>query len=289
MKKIDISIIIPMYNEEKSALKTLNEIKKTISKIKKNFEIIVVNDCSSDKTSSILKNVQGIRIIEHDFNKGYGASLKDGMLIAKGEYILITDADGTYPIADIPKLVDQCQKYDMVVGARTGQVAKIPLIRKPAKFFLNSLANYISGTKIPDLNSGFRIFKKSLGMRFFGLYPDGFSFTTTITIASLTNGYKVKFIPVNYFKRQGKSSIKPIKDFIGFTTLILRLTIYFKPLNIFVPVSLTMMLISLIKIIYDLTKAGFLGVGGVVFMLAAIQILFMGLLADLVIKRTERA
>ncbi len=150
------------------------------------MEIIVINDGSSDRTGEVARTLP-VTLIEHETNRGYGASLKDGLQRAKGEYILIADADGTYPLADIPRLAADIPTFDMVIGARTGDLVKIPFLRRLGKWILTQLAEYLSRQKIPDLNSGFRIFRKDVAMRFFAMYPDGFSFTTTITLAMLTN------------------------------------------------------------------------------------------------------
>lgn len=282
----NVSIVIPVYNEEKSIGKVLNDIKKIAADNKSICEIIVVDDASTDNSVKIIKKA-GVKLLSHSFNKGYGAALKSGIRIAKGDYILTIDADGTYPVDEIPKLINLSSKYDMIIGSRTGTYVKIPLLRRPAKWFLNKLANYLTDTKIPDLNSGLRIFKKEMSLRFFDLFPDRFSFTATITVASLTNGYNIKFIPINYYKRKGKSSIKPIRDFTNFIYLILRLMIYFRPAKIFLPISLILFAGGFIKALRDFLVLNYVGAGDVMIMLTAIQLAFLGLIADLIIKRIK--
>jgi glycosyltransferase involved in cell wall biosynthesis len=285
---MNISVIIPCYNEARAIIPTLKRIKNTLESIGINHEIIVIDDASTDISKKLIKSFpKKISLIEHDYNQGYGASLKDGIRKAKYEWIVITDADGTYPFEALPRLLRYVPKYDMVIGARTGKHVKIPFVRRPAKWFLKKLSEYLTKRKIPDLNSGLRIFKKDIANRFMSLFPDGFSFTTTITIACLTNKYRVKFIPINYYKRKGKSSISAFRDFSGFIQLILRLTLYFKPLNIFVPFSLLLFFIGFIKIWIDFLIAGSFGLGGAILMLTAIQIGFLGLIADMIIKRTK--
>ncbi len=284
--KNKISIIIPVYNEEKSIGKVLDEIKKIMKKIRNKYEIIVINDGSKDSSAKIIKKKK-VKLIQHKINKGYGASLKSGIKSSNGNKILIIDADDSYPVNEIPKLIRLSSKYDMVVGARIGSYVNVPLLRKPAKWFLNKLANYLSGLNIPDLNSGLRIFNKDIALRFFNLFPDGFSFTTTLTLASLTNNYDVEFVPINYYKRSGKSTIHPIKDFAGFIYLIVRMVTYFKPLNVFLPISFILFMLGFIKIIRDFILFSYFGLGGVMAILMAIQIGFLGLLADLIIKRTK--
>ncbi len=282
-----ISAIVPVYNEGKSIIKEIEKLKKSLKDSKVEHEIIVVNDCSTDNTKDILSKITGIHAVDNKRNRGYGASLKKGISLAKNDWILITDCDGTYPMADIPKLIKDLSSYDMVIGSRTGKDVKVPFLRRPAKWFLRKLAEYISGEKIPDLNSGLRIFKKDMALRFWNLFPERFSFTTTITLAAMTNGYDVKFIPINYYKREGNSTIHPIKDFIGFTQLVIRIITYFKPLNVFLPVSALLIFLGAIKAGIDLYNFNRFGAGAVMVILAGIQIGFLGLLADLIIKRTK--
>ena len=246
---VDLSIIIPVYNEEVSIEETIEKTKKTIKNIDMKTEIIIVNDCSKDRSHEILKNIEDIIYLRHPKNKGYGASLKTGIKNAKGDLIAITDADGTYPIEELSNLIKYTKKYDMVIGARTKKGVQIPLIRRPAKWFIRKLAEYLTNNKIPDLNSGLRIFKKEMALRFWNLFPNGFSFTSTITIASMINDYSVIFIPINYYKRKGKSSIHPIKDFLGFINLIFRIVIYFKPLKFFITPGLLLLISGIIKLI----------------------------------------
>jgi glycosyltransferase involved in cell wall biosynthesis len=285
-----LSIIVPTFNEEESIAEVLDAIEKGMAKESIDYEVIVVDDGSTDKTLEIVRS-RKVKVVKHDHNKGYGASLKSGIAKASHDVIVITDADGTYPGSDIPVLFRHMNAdgydYDMVVGARTGKQVNIPLFRRPAKWFLTQLANYLSECNIPDLNSGLRVFKKELIERFFGLLPDGFSFTTTVTIAALTNGYLVKFVPINYYERKGESSIKPLRDFLGFTSLVVRLIVYFKPLNFFLPASLILLVIGLSKALVDFLHQNYFGIGAAIVILAAVQIGFLGLLADLILKRTK--
>nr|MBI4156726.1 glycosyltransferase family 2 protein [Candidatus Woesearchaeota archaeon] len=280
---VNISIVIPAYNEQDSIAKTIQEIKEVLSKSKNKYEIITVNDGSKDNTSEILKSIKNIIIINHPYNKGYGASIKTGIKNSKYDWILITDSDNTYPIKDIPKLISYIENYDMIIGARKKD--NIPILRKPAKAFLSLLANFLTNRKIPDLNSGFRIFKKDLALRFFNIFPSGFSFTTTITLAALTNEYNVKFVPIDYYKRQGRSKIKP-KEFINFFVLILRIITYFEPIKIFSLISLILFFIATIIFIYT---AYFIhriaDITVIVILLASIQIFLFGLIADMIARK----
>ncbi|NQT81304.1 MAG: glycosyltransferase family 2 protein, partial [Candidatus Aminicenantes bacterium] len=241
------SLIIPTYNEKESIIYIIN---KLIAISWEEFpEIIVVDDGSKEKVSNLRElNIKKIKIFRHEKNRGYGAALKTGIRNSKYDNIAIIDADGTYPNDKIGEIVKVFEdgNYDMVVGARTGENVHIPLIRKPAKWFLNKLACYLTETKIPDLNSGLRIMKKDVVNRFLHLLPASFSFTSTITLAMLTSGYSVKYIPIDYFKRKGKSKIKPIRDTLNFIQLIIRTILYFNPLKVFIPLSFFLVIFAFI-------------------------------------------
>lgn len=283
-----ISIVVPVYNEEESIKDTINKIKKELNNVKVyDFDIVVVNDGSTDNTKKVLTSIKGIRVIENQTNKGYGFSIKRAIRYSNADCILIIDGDGTYPASPIPELIRKSKQNDMVVGARIGKYVSIPFFRKPAKWFLKHFAQYLAKTKIPDLNSGLRIFKKEIAAKYINLFPDGFSFTTTLTMICLTNSYKVEYVPINYYERKGKSTIHPIKDFIGFTNLIFRLTIFFKPLNVFIPISLILFSAGAIKLVRDFILLNKFGLGGSLLILTAVQIAFLGVLADLIIKRTS--
>ena len=291
LSDLTVTVLIPAYNEEESIAATVEAIRKHTVGLKA-LEIIVINDGSSDRTGEIARGLP-VTLIEHETNTGYGSGLKDGLQQAQHEFILIADADGTYPLEDIPTLLADAPNYAMVVGARTGAVVQVPLVRRPAKWLITRLAEYLSHRKIPDLNSGFRVFRKDTALRFLSLYPDGFSFTTTITLAMLTNHYKVKFIPINYHRRVGKSSIKPLRDFTNFTILIIRICACFNPLAVFVPPALVLLLLGLVKGVIDYTgfhdphAAGHLGMLSIALALTGVQTLFIGLLADLIDRRMK--
>ncbi len=286
MSKEKISVIIPVYNEEKSIGHTLNTLRDVLNKTRIHYELIVVNDGSTDNTAAEIGKIDfKITTIDHEINKGYGAALKTGIKRAENELVLITDADNTYPMEIIPELIGKMEGSDMVVGARIGDKVKIPLLRRIPKAIIRKLAEYLSERKIPDLNSGLRIMKKDIVLRFLAMLPNGFSFTTTITLAMITNDYRVNYIPIDYHKREGTSKIRPIKDTLNFIQLIIKTILYFEPLKIFIPASLIFFLLSIALVLYRLIMGkGFLVVTVIVFV-TAIQLLAIGMLADLIDKR----
>jgi glycosyltransferase involved in cell wall biosynthesis len=281
-----LSIIVPAFNEADSIGRVLDTIIECMSENGADYELLVVDDGSTDGTADAVQ-AKGVRLIRHRVNQGYGAALKTGIRQSRFPLLAIIDSDGTYPVDALPRLLAHMHEYDMAVGARTGEHVKIPFQRRPAKWFLKKLADYLSGCDIPDLNSGLRVFHRELAERFFGIFPDGFSFTTTITLAALTNGYRVKFLPINYFKRTGQSSIKPMRDFLGFLLLVIRLVVYFKPLNVFLPMSGGLLLVGLAKAAIDFLHQNHFGVGAAIVTLSALQIACLGLLADMILRRTR--
>ena len=232
----NVSIVIPCYNEAGGVTDSLNEVCKALRK-RDDVEIITVNDGSSDKTPAILDKYASqktsVRVIHNESNIGYGASLKRGIREAEGDLIVITDSDGTYPASSIPELLEELKEYDMAVGARIGPNIEVPLVRRPAKWVLLCYARWMARADIKDLNSGLRAFRKKDALHFFPLLPDGFSFTSTITLAMHVNGMRVAYLPINYRKRIGRSSIRPIRDTLAFFSLVLRTTMYFRPLQVF--------------------------------------------------------
>ena len=281
------SIVIPAYNEEKSIRNTIDKIKSFATNDV--YEIIIVDDGSTDGTC-LLISADEVKLIRHSQNRGYGAALKTGISKAQSECIVITDADGTYPNECIPELVEMCEKgnFDMVVGARVGKNVKIPLIRRPAKWLITKLASYLTGTKIPDLNSGLRVMKKEVVQKYLNILPDGFSFTSTITLAMLTNGYRVKYVPIDYFERKGKSKIRPIHDTLNFIQLIIRTVLYFNPLKVFLPLSLFLVLLAFLVLLGSWVFTGkAMDVTFGVILMTSVMVMMIGMLADLIDKRLK--
>ena len=283
MTDTGLSIIVPVYNEYEGLEQTLDEMVKVLDG--KSVEIIVVNDGSDERTVSILRDVQrdGIEVIHHASNFGYGAALKTGLRKARYDYVGITDADGTYPNERFLEFYQTARDndLDMVVGARKGEMVHIPWIRKFPKWCIGRLADYVARSHIPDLNSGMRVMRKETVEKYLSILPEGFSFTSTITLAMTVNSHEVNFVNIDYYKRKGKSKIHPVNDTLNFIQLILRTTIYFDPLRVFVPFGLFLFLAAgtvafvgciFLEKIPDVTVA--------ILALSGIQIICLGLVAD---------
>ena len=279
--KQSFSLVIPVFNEENGIKKFLDEVIDSKRTEKWSCEIIILNDGSKDRTSEILKSFNGIKVLNHVENRGYGAALKTAIKSAKHENIIIIDADGTYPIDKIKVLSNSLKDYDMIVGARNGQNVNIPWVRRPAKKFLNILTNYLSGEKIPDLNSGLRGFKKSIVLNYFHVLPDQFSFTTTITVSMLAESFKVGFIPIDYYTRDGESKIKPA-HFFSFLTLVLRIIYLFNPLRFFLILTSFLFGFAFLKTIHDLLFYGFISSSAIIGYILSAQSLFFGVVLDVI-------
>jgi glycosyltransferase involved in cell wall biosynthesis len=281
LEETSVSIIIPAYNEENAVRQQVEAIRKVMLSNGIAHEIIVVDDCSLDNTAEQAAKADA-KVLRHPKNKGYGGALKTGISAAEHEIIIITDADGTYPAEAIPDMLEKSQEYDMVVGARIGLNVHVPFSRRPAKWFLRKLASYLAGEKIPDLNSGLRIMKKSIVEQYYHILPTGFSFTTTITLACLCNDYLVYYYPIEYNKRVGKSKIRPV-DAYYFLLLILRTIVYFNPLKVFLPTGAVFFCFGLGKFIYDIYLNN-LSESAIFGFLGALIIWAIGLLSDQISK-----
>ncbi|RLE17135.1 MAG: hypothetical protein DRJ50_14415, partial [Actinobacteria bacterium] len=233
------SVVVPCYNEIDSIEATITTLVDVISADE--AELIVVDDGSTDGTRELLDELVGsgkhgaLRVICHGSNHGYGAAISTGVRRALSELIVIIDADGTYPCERIPDLVEVAKSADMVVGSRTEGKNPQPLLRRFTKSILRAHCSWLVGERIPDLNSGLRVFRKSIFDRFFKILPSGFSLTTTLTVAMMRNRYSVVFVPITYAERIGRSKIRPIRDTFGFIQLILRTGMYFAPLRVLFP------------------------------------------------------
>lgn len=278
-QKVTLSVVVPAYNEENGIAKTIEHAKEILAQLDETFEIIIVDDGSTDNTRSEAEKT-GVRVIHYGENRGYGAALKAGIAAGHSDYVAIIDADGTYPAEKLPEMLELAKTYDMVVGSRAENMSNVPLVRRPAKAILNGLANYLAQRKIPDLNSGLRVFKRKSLLPFVPLLPQGFSFTTTITLCMMCSDLAVTYLPIEYGKRIGKSKIRPV-DFFNFILLVVRIVCFFNPLRIFLPLGAALFLMGTIKLIYDMFLWN-LSESAVFGLMAAIMIWSLGLIADMI-------
>ena len=288
------SIVIPCFNESGAIEKTIREILCALRPDWiKSTEVVVVNDGSTDGSKETLEQLsmelsdQPLRVIHHSRNLGYGAALKTGIRRSNAELICITDADGTYPNQRIPELLALGEDHDMVVGARTGDDVDYSKIRSIPKLILVPWVSFLCGTTVPDMNSGLRVFRRDIAMNFLNLLPDGFSFTTTITICLLRNRYDVLFTPISYTKRIGKSHIKPIRDTVRFTQLIARTGMYFAPMRLLSPAVALLGVLFIVSGLHDVFILKNITDKTILFAFSTLNLLMFALLADMIDKRSS--
>jgi glycosyltransferase involved in cell wall biosynthesis len=273
-----VTVVIPAYNESAHVAEQVRAVQRTLAESGWTFEVVVVDDGSADGTAEQAALVPGTRILRRRRNRGYGAALKLGIANARYEWILITDADGTYPVEAIPKLLALASGSDMVVGARIGTSVSIPFARRPAKAFLRLFASYLAGQRLPDINSGLRLMRRDLVERYEHLLPSGFSFTTTITLAAACNDHVVEYVPIDYHARLGESKIRA-RHAYDFTLLILRTMVFFNPLKVFIPLGALLAVLGMVKLAYDFLLDN-VSESAVLSLLGALIIWAVGLLAD---------
>jgi glycosyltransferase involved in cell wall biosynthesis len=280
--------VLPCYNERDHVELEVKRIRAALEDAGLGYELICVDDGSSDGTGEVLRQLPGIRTIVLPRNQGSGTARRIGTQAARGRVVVWTDADLTYPNDRIPELVAHLDDtYDQVVGARRSEAGNLRLARVPAKWAIRKLASFLTNSDIPDLNSGLRAFKRSVAEPYLRLLPAGFSCVTTITLAFLSNGHPVKYVPIDYFKRAGRSKFHPFKDAYNYLLQVLRMVMYFNPLRVLMPVGLTLLAATVAKAGVDLVRHDLHVAGSTVLVgLAGFNIMAIALLADLVVRRT---
>lgn len=285
---IELTILLPAYNEENAIESLISEIRKAMTEWQGRFEILVVDDCSNDLTAAKAAS-SGVRLISRIENGGSGASRKTGIREARGQLIAMLDADGSYDPASLPELLSYFPDYDQVNGARTSEQGTIKFLRVPMKWTIRKLAEFVSGKTIPDLNTGLKIFKREQMQKYLWVIPDGFSCVTSMTLAFLCNGHPVKYIPVTYRKRIGKSKFHPIHDTLQYFLTVLRIITYFRPLRILAPLAFLLGMTGILRSIYHICSSPVLGItdSDVILIVSGLMILIAGMLADLIVKQRQ--
>jgi len=284
-----VSVILPVYNEQGHLLAEIERIQAALESSAYSFEIIVVDDGSTDGSTDQLRQIPGLRLIQFSQNRGSGSARKAGTRAARGSVVVWTDVDLTYPNEDIPQLVKELEGFDQVVGARTSEQGSHKLLRAPAKWFIRRLASYLMKVPIPDLNSGFRAFRRDVALQFLPQLPKGFSCVTTMTMSFLAGGYSVKYIPIEYRPRAGSSKFHWWTDTKLYLTQVVRMVLSYEPLRAFMPIGLMLTGIGLGKLTYDWSSHNFrITTNTLLILFAAFQVIAIGLLADLVVRVNRR-
>ena len=284
---LDVTVVLPAYNEVGHIDAEVERITAALKASPYSFEILVVDDGSSDGTGDAVEGRPFVRVLRFPVNRGSGTARRIGTLEAAGRYVVWTDADMTYPNERIPEFVDRLVEgpAQQVVGARTSEEGSLKVLRVPAKWLIRNLAQYLTQSRIPDLNSGLRAFSKEHARPYLGLLPAGFSCVTTITLAFLSNGLLVDYVPIDYAPRAGRSHFHPVKDAYRYILQVVRMVTFFEPLRVFAPLALTLLTIGAGKLIFDVvTKSMRVTTNTLLLLITGLVLFSLGLLADLIVR-----
>lgn len=289
-----LSVVLPAYNERQAIEHVLGEIVEALGDESIRHEILVVDDASTDQTAEVAEEFGRtcwqcpVRVVRCPERRGAGAARKVGIRAARGDVVVMLDADGTYPARAILDLMPYFPAYDQVNGARTSEQGTLPWLRRPAKWFIRKLACYLTGHRIPDLNTGLKAFKREAMLPWLWVVPDGFSCVTTMTLAFLTNGYAVKYVPIEYRPRIGRSKFHPIKDTASYLATVLRMVLYFRPLKVFLPLSGALIAAGAAKSVASFVLTGSMQESDIVVMTAGFMTCMLGLLAEVIVAHHRR-
>ncbi len=286
--KPEVSIVLPAFNEEAAIAKVIDDVQAAMKGSKQAYEILVVDDHSSDCTAAIAES-KGVRVVRRPLTRGSGASRRTGIMSAEGQVIVMLDADGSYEASDIPNLLKYFPEYDQVNGARTSEQGTLKLLRTPAKWLIRKLACYLTSTDIPDLNTGLKAFKKDVMKKYLWVLPDGFSCVTTMTLAFLANGYAVKYIPTAYHPRIGISKFHPVKDTAAYLKTVVRMVMYFNPLRVFIPAAGLIAVTGVLKAFLSFKFTHTLQESDIIIFMTAIMLASLGLISDLIVAYNNRS
>lgn len=277
-----MSVVLPIYNEVGHLEQEIERIRNAFQASAYSFEIVVVDDASTDGSLELLKAVPNIRLAAHSTNRGAGAARKLGTELATGDVVVWTDVDMSYPNEMLPDLVTALEGHDQVIGCRTSEKGSHRFARFTAKWAIRRLAQFLSRTRIPDLNSGFRAFRRDVAMQFLYLFPKGFSHVSTMTMAFLANDYSVQYMDIPYSKRAGRSKFHWYRDTRRYLQQVVRMIMMWNPIRILMPIAFALFTLGAGKVVFDIFDKNFrIGTNTLLIMTAAMVIGVLALLADL--------
>jgi glycosyltransferase involved in cell wall biosynthesis len=289
-----VTIVLPCFNEEGHVLEEIARITAAmdVSEYADAYELLVIDDKSTDATLALLRDAlpsyPNMRLMPFGRNGGSGTARRIGSHDARGEIVVWTDADMTYPnelIPDFVRYLDEHPETDQVVGARTTEEGTHKWARVPAKWVIRKIASYLAATDIPDLNSGLRAFRREVSLPYLRLLPPGFSCVTTITMAFLSNQHAVDYLAIGYAKRSGESKFHPFRDAYRYILQVLRMVMYFNPIKVLMPLALWLFGLGVIDVIYDLIRYAFrITTNSLLLLITGLIIAAVALLADLIVR-----
>ncbi len=289
---LDVTIVLPCYNEQDHVTAELERICAAMDASPFTYEVLAIDDKSTDDTLRLLTQAEErfphLRVMPFRRNGGSGTARRIGTKEAYGRIVAWTDADMTYPNERIPEFVQYLIDHpdvDQVVGARTSEQGTHKLLRVPAKWLIRKIAERLSSTKIPDLNSGLRAFKRQVSLPYLRLLPPGFSCVTTITLSFLSNQHTIDYLPIEYAKRSGTSKFHFVSDAYRYILQVLRMIMYFNPIKVLMPVALWLLGIGFVKSIVDLVRIPLrIATSTLLLIVTGLIIGAIALLADLIVR-----
>jgi glycosyltransferase involved in cell wall biosynthesis len=289
--RLQVTIVLPCYNEQDHVLDEVDRICAAMDASGYTYELLAIDDASTDNTLTLLEDAlpryPHMRLMPFRRNGGSGTARRIGTTEARGDIVVWTDADMTYPNERIPELVAMLDDptYDQVVGARTSEEGTHKILRVPAKWVIRKIAEKLTNSQIPDLNSGLRAFRRDVSLPYLRLLPPGFSCVTTITLAFLSNQHDVKYVPIDYAKRSGTSKFHFVKDAYRYILQVLRMVMYFNPLKVLMPLALFLLGLGLLKGVFDMVVHPVrFSVNTVLIFITGLVIAALALLADLIVR-----
>jgi glycosyltransferase involved in cell wall biosynthesis len=287
-----VTVVLPCFNEEEHVHLELDRILATMDASDYAYELLAIDDKSTDGTLEVLRRYEqahpAVRVMAFPRNSGSGTARRIGTRDARGEIVVWTDADMTYPNERIPefvKMLDDDESYDQVVGARRTEEGTYKFIRVPAKWTIRQVAQILTGVKIPDLNSGLRAFRREVSLPYLRLLPPGFSCVTTLTVSFLSNNHDIRYVPIEYGKRAGKSKFKFVRDAYRYILQVLRMVMYFNPIKVLLPIALFLLTLGAGKAVYDVIAHPVrIAINTLLLLVTGLLVASVALLADLVVR-----
>ncbi len=283
-----VSVLIPAYNEAASVRGTVQRVREVLDDAAIDHEIIVIDDGSTDQTAEEAW-MPGVRVLEHPANAGYGRALKTGLREASSEWVAIIDADGSYPVEMLPTLIGEVPEFDMVVGARSGRYYRGSFVKWWGRKILEAMVHFVTAIWVPDVNSGLRVFRRSIAVENIRRIGNGFSFTTTLTLAMLLEGHFVHYVPIDYRPRVGATKVKIGRDLLRTLQILVMAIIVYNPIKLFLLLAYAALLSVVPCVAIDLAVAGgyHVGIIAAVLLASALGLFAMGLVTDVLRRMTS--